>query len=180
MRNHAKVIAVALAVVMAASAALPAMAAAARKGGGGGGAPLTQPVTGAFPDALGGTGDVTGSFTLQRFTTQDGELAAVGSLTATLTDSLGQVVGTVTQQVTLPVTQANGTCQILHLELGPLDLDLLGLIVHLDQVVLDITAQSGPGNLLGNLLCAIAGLLDGNAPLSGLVNALNNLLNLLR
>jgi hypothetical protein len=53
------------------------------------------------------------------------------------------------------------TCPILHLELGPLDLDLLGIQVHLDRVVLDITAVPGPGNLLGNLLCAIAGLLDG-------------------
>jgi hypothetical protein len=26
--------------------------------------------------------------------------------------------------------------------------DLLGLVVHLDQVVLDITAEQGPGNLL--------------------------------
>ena len=64
MRNHVKLIAAALAVVMAAFAALPAVAAAARQGGGGGGAPLTQPVTGEFTDALGGTGDVTGSFTL--------------------------------------------------------------------------------------------------------------------
>jgi hypothetical protein len=53
------------------------------------------------------------------------------------------------------------TCPILHLELGPLDLNLLGLRVQLNQVVLDITAIPGPGNLLGNLLCAIAGLLDG-------------------
>ena len=53
------------------------------------------------------------------------------------------------------------TYPILHLELGPLDLDLLGLRVHLDRVVLDLTAVPGPGNLLGNLLCAIAGLLDG-------------------
>ena len=49
----------------------------------------------------------------------------------------------------------------LHLELGPLDLDLLGLVVHLDPVHLDITAVPGAGNLLGNLLCAVAGLLDG-------------------
>lgn len=53
------------------------------------------------------------------------------------------------------------TCPILHLELGPLDLNLLGLRVQLNQVVLDITAIPGPGNLLGNLLCAVAGLLDG-------------------
>jgi hypothetical protein len=52
-------------------------------------------------------------------------------------------------------------CPILHLELGPLDLNLLGLRVQLNQVVLDVDAVPGPGNLLGNLLCAIAGLLDG-------------------
>jgi hypothetical protein len=49
----------------------------------------------------------------------------------------------------------------LHLDLGPLDLNLLGLRVQLNEVVLDITALPGPGNLLGNLLCAVAGLLDG-------------------
>jgi hypothetical protein len=44
--------------------------------------------------------------------------------------------------------------------LDQVDLDLLGLQVHLDTVHLNITAQSGPGNVVGNLLCAVAGLLD--------------------
>jgi hypothetical protein len=70
-------------------------------------------------------------------------------------------------------------CPILHLELGPLDLNLLGLRVHLNQVVLDVTAIPGPGNLLGNLLCAIAGLLDG-ADLGGVLgNLLQNLIDAL-
>ena len=56
------------------------------------------------------------------------------------------------------------------------DLNLLGLMVHLDRIVLDITAQSGPGNLLGNLLCAVAGLLDHNGPLAGIANLLNQIL----
>lgn len=54
----------------------------------------------------------------------------------------------------------DGECPILFLELGPLFLDLLGLQVSLSQITLDITAVAGPGNLLGNLLCAVAGLLD--------------------
>ena len=53
------------------------------------------------------------------------------------------------------------SCDILNLDLGPLDLNLLGLKIHLNEVVLDIVAQSGAGNLLGNLLCSVAGLLDG-------------------
>ena len=43
----------------------------------------------------------------------------------------------------------------------------------MSRIVLDITAQSGAGNLLGNLLCAVAGLLDQP---SGLVNVRNNIL----
>ena len=70
-------------------------------------------------------------------------------------------------------------CPILHLELGPLDLNLLGLRVQLNQVVLDITAIPGPGNLLGNLLCAIAGLLDG-VDLGGILgDLLRNLIDAL-
>jgi hypothetical protein len=47
-------------------------------------------------------------------------------------------------------------CSILDLTLGPLDLNLLGLIVHLDQVHLTITADS-EGGILGQLLCGIGG-----------------------
>jgi hypothetical protein len=141
---------------------------------------LAIPVTGNFTDALGGTGTFAGTFTPTRFVNQNGQLAAVGTLTGTLTNSVGTTIGTVTQQVTTPL-QASGTCDILHLNLGPLDLDLLGLQVHLDEVVLDITAQQGPGNLLGNLLCAVAGLLDnsGGGALNGVVALLNRILSLL-
>src|SRR5437667_51814 len=128
--------------------------------------PLAVPVTGTFTDALGGAGTFLGTFTVSRFVNQNGQLAAVGTLAGTLTDSLGNVLGTVSQALTLLVNTADGTCQVLHLDLGPLDLNLLGLNVHLNEVVLDITAQSGPGNLLGNLLCAVSHLLDNNGPLN--------------
>lgn len=74
-------------------------------------------------------------------------------------------------------TQA--TCDILNLILGPLHLNLLGLNVDLNQVVLDITAQTGAGNLLGNLLCAVTGLLDAVAIGPILAGLLNNLTVLL-
>jgi hypothetical protein len=140
---------------------------------------LTVPITGTATNAAGQLVEFDGDFTLQRFTTVDGDLAAVGQLTGTLTNTVTGVVQNVSQQVILPVTQANGTCEILDLTLGPLDLDLLGLVVHLDQVHLNITAESGPGNLLGNLLCGIAGLLDTGAPTNVIANILNRLLSLL-
>ncbi|NES31796.1 hypothetical protein GCE86_24355 [Micromonospora terminaliae] len=137
---------------------------------------VSTPVTGSFTDALGGVGNFAGTFTPTRFVNQNGQLAAVGTLTGTLTNSAGTSLGAVNQQITVPV-QAAATCDILNLDLGPLDLNLLGLQVHLDEVVLDITAQQGPGNLLGNLLCAVAGLLDNTGGGSGVLNGIVALLN---
>jgi hypothetical protein len=72
------------------------------------------------------------------------------------------------------------TCSILTLDLGPLHLDLLGLVVDLAPVHLNITAQSGPGNLLGNLLCAVTHLLDQNPLSAALTNLLNQITTILQ
>ncbi len=143
---------------------------------------LTTPVTGTVASLPGGA--FNGTLNITQFAVQNGQLVAIGTLTGTITQTVNNVTTTVGQvtnaAVTLPVTDATGSCPILHLVLGPLDLNLLGLTVHLNQVVLDITAQSGPGNLLGNLLCAVAHLLDNpSGQLSGLVNQLNHILSLL-
>jgi hypothetical protein len=77
------------------------------------------------------------------------------------------------------VVFAQATCPILHLSLAPLDLNLLGLVVHLNQVVLNLDALAGAGNLLGNLLCAVANLLDAGGLIADIVNALNGLTSFL-
>ncbi len=128
-----------------------------------------------------GTAGTDAVATVTRFQVVDGVLTAVGTITGTVatTDVAGTTILTdVTNAAfTAPVSilQAPGaSCEILDLVLGPLHLDLLGLVVDLNQVNLDITAVPGPGNLLGNLLCAVAGLLDG-----GNTTALQNILDLL-
>jgi hypothetical protein len=50
---------------------------------------------------------------------------------------------------------AAGTCSILDLVIGPLHLDLLGLVVDLNRVHLTITGNPA-GGLLGRLLCGVA------------------------
>jgi len=78
-----------------------------------------------------------------------------------------------------------GSCPILTLDLGPLDLNLLGLRVALDEVHLLIEAISGAGELLGNLLCAVAGLLDGGflpgvlGQIAGILNQIMQIIGLL-
>jgi hypothetical protein len=117
-----------------------------------------------------------GDVNICQFVVQNGQIVAVGTVTGTLTNLLTGVTTTITQDVVLPLLSVSGTCQILHLELGPLDLNVLGVMVHLDKVVLDISAEAAPGQLLGNLLCTVAHLLDTNVALTALTNLLNRLL----
>jgi len=144
-------------------------------------APAAAPVT-ALATPITGTGDngsFAGTFTPTKFSTQNGNLVATGVLTGTVSDSSGAAVGTVTRTVTMPATIAAVTCQVLNLVLGPLHLDLLGLVIDLNQVHLLINAVQAPGNLLGNLLCAITHLLDGTPTAGGLAALLNAILALL-
>ena len=138
---------------------------------------LIVPITG----VVAGVGAVAGNLAISRFAIQDGALVAIGALTATVTDAAGNVVTTLVTQVTVPVTNATaaGSCDVLNLVLGPLHLELLGLVIDLNQVVLNITAQTGAGNLLGNLLCTITGLLDAGSLGGRLVGALNQLIGVL-
>ena len=79
-----------------------------------------------------------------------------GVVTGVFNGTIGGVPVT-NEPVTGLLPQQNGnTCQVLHLTLGPLDLNLLGLRIQLNQIDLRITAQRG-GGLLGDLLCGLAG-----------------------
>jgi hypothetical protein len=140
---------------------------------------ITAPINGTT--AAGGV--VNGVFQVTSFTiNQAGQLVANGVLNGTLTAADGTVTNLVNTAVSSVVTNqaagSGGGCQVLDLTLGPLHLDLLGLVVDLNQVHLNITAMPGPGNLLGNLLCGVTHLLD-NGNTSGLQNLLNLLNGLL-
>jgi hypothetical protein len=133
--------------------------------------------------------DFTGTFTINHFERVGNDVFAVGTVVGTRAGSSAVGVQQLRAQVQsitngaapagAAAVQQLATCNILTLVLGPLHLDLLGLVVDLNQVVLTITGETGAGNLLGNLLCAIAGLLDGTGglPIGGALNQIINLLN---
>ena len=136
---------------------------------------LTSVVTGTFNNA-----DGQGTFTPRSFSVVNGVLQATGVLKGTLTDANGTSVGTVNKTVTDSVNTSAAAnapvgCQVLNLVLGPLNLNLLGLVITLNQVHLNITAVPGAGNLLGNLLCAVVNLLNGTG--TGGLGSLSALLN---
>ena len=142
-------------------------------------ATMLTPLSAAKPDVsqtqlplvgnVAGGGTFAGTLNLTRFANVNGTVNAIGTVTGVLTNAAGQATS-ILQTVSLPLAAVTGTCDILHLDLGPLSLNLLGLQVDLSRVVLDITAQSGAGNLLGNLLCAVANLLNNPGGLAQLLN----------
>jgi len=104
-----------------------------------------------------------------------------GQLVANATATLDVVGRTVTQAVQIPLgldglpAATAGSCEILSLSLGPINLNLLGLIVNLDDcmggpVTVDITGNDT--GLLGQLLCGLAGDLLGGLDLGDLLGGL--------
>jgi len=98
----------------------------------------------------------------------------------TLTDGLTSLLNGVFGRLTSPAAVTGASTNILHLSLGPVDLNLLGLDVHLDNcangpITVDITAQSGPGQLLGNLLSGLSHLLDSQAASTAILHKLSKI-----
>ena len=131
-----------------------------------------------------------GTYTIKRFTTSGGKVYAVGQLKGRLKGrnvkrSGVRIPASVVRQAGASASQlpnpTQGACQILNLVLEPIELNLLGLRIATSRIELLIEAQPGPGNLLGNLLCAITGILDpgANSPVNVLRQVLNALLALL-
>ena len=144
-------------------------------------APLFAPAGGVTIPVAGTTskgGKFTGNFSVKQFSVVNNQIVAVGTLTGTIQNAIGNVIGTVLKTISLLVNFNGASCDILHLELGPLDLNLLGLQVHLDKIVLDIDADP-TGGLLGSLLCAVANLLNAGGALADIAALLNQILALL-
>jgi hypothetical protein len=129
-------------VVAAAAIAVVVMPAATAHSG-----TAAAPVTAANP------AKVTVGVTVLHFNAKGRRSAATGLVTAKLTTSTGAQK---TVRTTVAITAAaTGNCRILHLVLNQLNLVLLGVTVHLDKVVLNITGQPN-GGVLGSLFCALA------------------------
>jgi hypothetical protein len=141
------------------------------------------PVTGA---AANGKKIKNATFTIQSFSKKHGKVYANGVVRGIFKgQAFKRTVSTRVKNpnVVAPATAAQlpnipGACQILNLQLGPINLNLLGLVVRTNAINVRIDAVPGAGNLLGNLLCGITNALNPGG-LTGTLQQIVNILNAL-
>jgi hypothetical protein len=150
---------------------------AAKPGGGSG--PLQLPVASA-------AGSFTGTFSINRFEVRDNGVVAVGIVRGSLAGTGSVVLGEVAAPVTVgaasarapasnaPVAPQQATCQVLHLDIGAVNLNVQGLIVTTQPISIDLSGDSAAP--LGHLVCTIQSTLNS---VVGLVDLLNQLLGVL-
>ena len=158
---------------------------------------LVLPLTGA---GAGGV-TFSGTVAVQRFVQRDGHIFAIGAVSGTVSGPAGTIGTSLMLPVAFPVQVSNGlvartesgrihpsslsvpdsgarvifvqatTCGVLHLDLGAVNLNLLGVAVTTTPVTIDINGDTG--GALGNLVCAILSTVNN---VVGVVNLLNSLL----
>jgi hypothetical protein len=133
-----------------------------------------------------------GTLSVQKFSQRNGKLVAIGMVSGSAT-SAGTPLGTVLAgPIEFPVrepapgsliandapvsVQQAATCQVLHLEVGAVNLNVLGLQIATQPIAIDVSGVTGATNVLGQLICTI---LETVGNVVGLVNLLNQLLGIL-
>jgi hypothetical protein len=101
-----------------------------------------------------------------------GLLALLNALASgDLTSTAGSEGGTLSGTTAAPQ-------QLLQIELDPLNINLLGLEVRTDPIVVTLSTQGGDGKLVGNLVGAISTLVNFPGVEAALNNALGTVVNL--
>ena len=161
-----------LAVLLLATAAI---ADRSDKQGKDGSGPLQLPIA--------GSGAFAGTLSIQRFEPRGDHVVAIGIVTGSIpgvgTALVGEValpvqVGPGSQGAAAPnrlvAQQQAATCQALHLEIGAVNLNVLGLQVMTQPIVIDLSGDSSAP--VGNLVCTILQTLNNVVGLVGLLNQL--------
>jgi hypothetical protein len=138
-------------------------------------------------------GTFSGTLSIERFAVRGDGVVAIGMVAGRVFDKSGAPIGSaVIGQMELPVNVGPGpsavtaaptssaavqpqatTCGVLHLDVGAVNLNLLGLQVATQPVTIDLSAVSGGTDVLGHLICTVLSTLNN---VVGLVDVLNNLL----
>jgi hypothetical protein len=136
-----------------------------------------------FGTSAGGTFS---TFSINRFEARGDAVVAIGVVRGSIAGAGSALVGEVAAPVTVngasaraaasnaAVAQQQATCQVLHLDIGAVNLNLQGVTVMTQPISIDLSGDSAAP--LGNLVCTIQSTLNH---VVGLVNLLNQLLGAL-
>src|SRR2546427_1190865 len=115
-------------------------------------APPPRPPAASIPivGMVTGGGTFSGVLSITSFAVRNGNVVALGTVSGTVTNAAGAATSALAA-VVVPLAITRTTCDVLHLDVGPIALDILGLHVELSRVVLDISAEAGGRSLLGEL-----------------------------
>jgi len=127
-------------------------------------------------------GTFTGTFTINRFEVRNNAVVAVGVVKGSIASAGSVLVGEVAAPVTVgaasapaaaskaAVAQQAATCGVLHLDIGAMNLNVLGVMVATQPISIDVSGDSAAP--LGNLVCTIESTLNNVVGLVGLLNQL--------
>ncbi len=115
---------------------------------------------GTFIDESFGQGVFSGTFRIDRFGRDRNAVNAMGRLLGVLAASNGDILGRIDRGLTLPVSVISATCELLQLELGPVDIPLRNVQLHLEKGVLGISNRDATTDGLNQRLCAAANVFD--------------------
>jgi hypothetical protein len=157
-----------------------------------GSSPLALPVTG----SVSGGASFVGTINIRNFAVQQGVTVAVAAISGAIVDASGVQARTgLRATALLPVSVsaeagvsgaafrpsnrtfaapgfvlASQACGAAHVEIGASNVNLMGVTVMMNPVVLDVGADSG--GLIGSLVCQILGLLGNPTMVTSLLNQL--------
>jgi hypothetical protein len=167
-RQGALKVSIPIALLLLATAGL---ASQSDKQGNDGSSPLQLPVTSA-------DGTFAGTLSIQRFEVRDNGVVAIGIVRGSIPgrgSGLGEVAAPVTVRPAsaqaptsaAPVAPA-ATCQVLHLDIGAVNLNVQGVIVATQPINIDLSGDTSAP--LGNLVCTVQSTLNNVVGLVGLLN----------
>jgi hypothetical protein len=150
-------------------------------------AQLRVPISGT---AARNKGTFEGTLTVESFAVRDGQAVAIGMIAGTVFDKSGRSLGTaVVGRRTLPVQVSPGAstaaapgvigpqavcASVLHLDIGAVNLNVLGLQIATAPVVFDLTADDS--EVLGQLICEALSVVSTVVDLVGVLNSILGLL----
>jgi len=143
---------------------------------------ITARVHGTFTDKAGGLGVLSADMSIVRFEVRNGGVAAIGRVQGALSDSTGDVLGQVKEELALPVENVTSSCNQLRMDLPATDADILGTPVHFDREAAGFDSRDGGTPKALGVLCAAATVLAQKPapPPDAIARALNEIATALK